>query len=526
MTFNRTIQMFELEEKMNKFLPSQAAFMRSNAMFKVLSGGFASGKSRVACLHGVLLSAMYPGNEGLVGRYHSKQLDDSTIPSFFEVLPESWIKTHGWNKQSKTLHLKNGSKVYFRHIHDAQAKSPTKSRNVGANLGWFFLDQMEEMDIEHFNGMMGRLRNPRAKTRFGLGAANPNGRDWIQKMFFPDGRSLTPDEMFRVYPQGDLLGILVNSEENRKSRGGFVDDSFFDVQLKTLPAYWIARYMHGSLEDFTGKIYPGFNKDSVHVIRPFSIPKHWECVVGIDVGGDCPWAVDPHYVDEYGNLIIADGFHKATGRTGEVAQWIKSNIPWNDNRTTFIIDPENKIAMVELADLGIHCRIATKAVLPGILRTAGYFHVQPGAFLPQWYLETQPTEQVEKFKRLGVPRIFVFDTNKVWIDDHDGYVWDEKHKNEPKKTATERRDSCDGTRYVCLSRPQASSLKSVDKYADLRRQDPVSAREWESLDRKLASFDRLREGQLGIQEAFGDDTYDFNESDAVLTRSVGYDWDA
>ena len=118
------------------------------------------------------------------------------------------------------------------------------------------------------------------------------------------------------------------------------------------------------------------NDASVHVIDDFPIPRNWSLTTGIDVGGESPWAAVPVYADEQGNLIVTNGFHNRTGRVTEVAQWIKRNLPWNDNRSTFVLDPENKVATVELSDYGIYAKTAIKDINPGLLRMEGYLHVQ------------------------------------------------------------------------------------------------------------------------------------------------------
>jgi hypothetical protein len=468
---------------------------------KCLTGGWGSGKTRILIINGLLLSAIFPGNEGLVGRFKGKDLEESVIPLFFEVCPPSWIK--GVREKGKTgmvVTLVNGSKIYFKHIHDAGASS-TKTRRVGANLGWAALDQIEEMTADHVNSMMGRLRNPKAKIKMLLCAANPNGRDWHQKFFFPNWKPIPEDKFFQLYQRGNILGVHVNSEENRISNGGFVEDDYFDNMIANMPPEWVERYIRGSFEDFSGKVYKGYTMDSPHNINPMAIPTNWECIVPIDVGGSSNWGVPVMYVDEQGNLIVTDGFNRATGRTSEVAEWIKTHVPWSEARTTFVIDPENKLAAVELSDLGIYARTAEKKVHPGTLRTAEYFHLRPNTMPPQWFLDTQPPELIERAKKFGVPRIFVFKSFSQWRVEHDTVVWDEKKVNQIKKENGKRFDLVDATRYGIMTRPAPSKLPKMDKYQKLREADPLSAREAEEFDRRIAFYMQTqREGTT--QEMF------------------------
>ena len=463
---------------------------------KCLTGGWGSGKTRVLLINGLILSAIFPGNEGLVGRFKGKDLEESVIPLFFEVCPPSWIKSvRERGKTGMIVRLVNGSIIYFKHIHDAGASS-TKTRRVGANLGWAALDQIEEMTADHVNSMMGRLRNPKAKIKMLLCAANPNGRDWHQRFFFPNWQPLdyANGEFFRTYQRGNILGVHVNSEENRISNGGFVEDDYFDNMVANMPREWVERYIHGSFEDFSGKVYKEYNLESPHNIDPIPIPAHWECIVPVDVGGSSNWGVPVMYADEYGNLIVTDGFNQATGRTREVADWIKTHVPWAENRTTFVIDPENKLAATELADLGIYARVAEKKVHPGTLRSAEYFHLRPNTIPPQWFLDTQSPQTVERAKKFGVPRIFVFKTFAAWRNEHDSVVWDDKKVNQIKKEMGKRYDLVDATRYGLMTRPEPSRLPKADKYKELREIDPLSAIEAEEFDRRIAAYMQNQRG--------------------------------
>jgi hypothetical protein len=309
---------------------------------------------------------------------------------------------------------------------------------------------MEEIELEHWNAMISRLRLPHAPRKFGFGAANPNGHDWIWEQFFsgfkpwPRDKNNKPvpvdGKFYQMMQNEETLGIAVNSEENRTSNGGFVEDVYYDSLVQSYGDEWVERYVYCSFDDFRGKIYKEFdgglrNADyrSVHIVEPFPIPKHWPLTVGIDVGGDSPWAVVPEFTDDDGNQVIVRGLSRRTGRVAEIASWIKNNLPWNESRTTYVIDWENKVALVELAqDHGIHCSIARKEVIPGILRTSGYMHVQKGRKLPSWYEETQPNARFQKYKDTGSPRTFVCADFVEFISEHDKYKWD---PNKPRHDA-------------------------------------------------------------------------------------------
>jgi hypothetical protein len=514
----------EVEDRMESLLGSQREFVSAPEKFAMIGGGYGSGKTRAAVLKGLILSAIYPGNEGIIGRYHGTDLEDSTIPVFHEVCPPSWIKS--FNKKTNTVTFLNGSKIYFRHIHDAKAGA-AKTRRVGANLGWFLIDQAEEIEEAHWVSLVSRLRNPKAGKKFGFGTFNPNGKNWIYKLFFKDEKDLDKDkELFRVVrKRSNFVGIMTNSRENSISNGGFLEDAYVDDMISQMSPEMAARYVYGSFMEFTGKIYKEYGLDTVHNIEPFNIQSaypHWKCVVSIDVGGDSPWAVVPEYIDEVGNTIVADGFGKSTVLVAEVARWIKQNTPWTDKDTIFICDPENKVAMLELHEHGIYCRPAQKMVKKGFTKTAGYFHVNPKLDLPSWYYETQPVAQIKKFDGKGSPRTFVFKTYMTYRNEHNECVWNPDKPDEMLKQPGKRFDTVDADRYVKILRLDASQLPANTKRMDyLRDKDPASAREAEYLSKHFEHRNYERKGGTGLREAFSDETMSFSDR---MNQTKKYQW--
>lgn len=510
MGLNADTAILEIEERLGGLLPSQKAFIYAPESLSAIAGGFGSGKTHAGCVKALLLSAIFPGNRGMIARYHSTDLEDTTKAVFTDVCPPSWIRSNKGRTNGNYIVLRNGSIIYFRHIHDAKGGGTSKTRRHGANLGWFFIDQQEELLIEHFNSMVGRLRYTGVPRHFGFGALNPVGHDWNWKLFFAgvsdDWERIIAEEgqyFQELRPKPGYLGIAVNSEENRRSNGGFVDDAYFDRQLSQYDDDWKQRYVYCSFKDFSGRIYKAYNSGiddpssmSVHNIVPFDIPKHWELVVGIDVGGDSPWAIVPEYIDDWGNKITVKGLVKAGMTTGEVASWIKSHLPWNENRTRYVIDWENKIVMLELAEYGIHCVPANKTWLPGVIRQQGYFKVTKGRPLPPWYFDTQPPDRIERFKINGSPRTFVFETFTEFRKDFDGAVWDAGKKNQMLKTDVKRFDCCDADRYVAMLRPEPSELVTPpdSKYAHLTA-DPLSQREAIAFDKRIAERQARHSGR-------------------------------
>ena len=527
-----------LEEKATDLLPSQRSFIFAPERFSTISGGFGSGKSFAMVLKGTILSAAVPGNVGSFLCYRGSDVENRLLPLFMdEVCPAAWIRSY--NKNKRVVVLRNNSIVRFDHIKDqaAGAGAGVGTRRVGSNWGWFGVDQLEETLEDHWNALASRLRLPRAPRKFGFATLNPAGRDWIWKKFYQQVQPWPKDDNNKalalngkfyqvLHPAENTLSVCVNSEENRISNGGFVEDAYFDSLLQTYGQAWVERFVWGQFDDFKGKMFPDFqgglvdwDSASVHVIDDFPIPRHWNCIIPIDVGGDSPWAVTPIYVDEQGNLILTSGFHNRTGRVADVAHWIKRNTPWSDNRTTFIIDPENKVATVELSDYQIYCANAQKEINPGLLRLEGYIHVQPHRRLPHWYQETQQPHRYQKFIGKGSPKLFVFKSAGVVRQELDTCKWDPEKIDKMWKSSTARFDAIDSIRYGVMSRPDASKIGGVDdaEWIEIRRKDPGTAAEWEAYARRKA----IR--QQGKKNALAD--MDTEDAESRLTDHDKGKWD-
>lgn len=535
---------YELQEgldgKAKQLLPSQRHFVFAPERFSAISGGFASGKSFACVLKGTVLSAAIPGNVGSFLCYRGSDVEKRLVPLFMEeVCPRPWIKSY--NKNKRVVVLRNNSVVSFDHIKDSTsgAGAGVGTRRIGSNWGWFGVDQGEEIEMAHFDALASRLRLPRAPKKFGFMSLNPAGKDWIYDRFFQKVQPWPRDDQKRALPldgkfyqavksSDNMLGISVNSLENRISNGGFVEDAFFDSLLETYGEAWVERFVYGSFDDFKGRLFNDFcgglvdyGDASVHVVDDFTIPRHWQLLVTIDVGGDSPWAVIPVYCDEQGNLIVAPGFHNRTGRISEVAHWVKRNTPYNENRTRFIIDPENPVATVELSEHGIYANPAQKAIMPGLLRLEGYLHVQKHRDLPHWYIETQPQGRVFKFRGKGSPQMFVMKSAMVVRKELDTAKWDPEKIDKMYKSSTARFDAVEALRYAVMEHPEPSKIVGVEdaKYVAMEKADPATAREWREWDRRLAA---RKGGKAALREM--DSEEDFGSKELNSSPNTKYDF--
>lgn len=133
-------------------LPAQEAFLTSQVDFTCFSGGFGNGKTTALVAKVILLLTAIPNNLGYLGRLDGKALRASTIQSLDDILPKEYIAKR--DNQQGFLQLKpevgGGRLIYgdFKDLNDL--------KNIP--LGFFAIDQMEEVQEDVWKFLAGRIR--------------------------------------------------------------------------------------------------------------------------------------------------------------------------------------------------------------------------------------------------------------------------------------------------------------------------------------------------------------------------------
>ncbi len=138
-------------------LPAQGNFLQSSAPFLMYSGGFGTGKTYALCAKILAIMTLIPNNLGYLARKDGKALRQTTVLVLLELLPKNWIASH--NQQAGTLRLTpemGGSMLIYGDLKD---KNDLKNHN----LGFFAIDQAEEIEEADWDFLTGRLRRKIAK---------------------------------------------------------------------------------------------------------------------------------------------------------------------------------------------------------------------------------------------------------------------------------------------------------------------------------------------------------------------------
>ena len=348
---------FELGDFKIVFNPSQEEFFQKahgSSRYLGFGGGIGNGKTLAGCIRVLQLAYEYPNNLILVGRLKGSDLENSTKKTMLELCsPLFQTKQIEYKVKENKLVCDNGSEIVFRHLEDVYA-----SGILGMNLGYFYIDQAEEVEENVFDILTGRLRRKSFNEdgleapRGGVMTFNMNGHNWIWRMFKKkwdrQKQPLTNPEDY------DL--VEASTVDNQKH---LPEDYIKDLLSKDKE--WVARYVYGSWDVFSGQIFDEFTPET-HVI-PHRPPAPGSVIFS---------AVDPGFVDPFavGWLAIEPGgqryFFQEHYVTGQTTDWHADIIKAKDAGlyiTARWTDAANAQTIHDLNAKGIYCVPARKETL-------------------------------------------------------------------------------------------------------------------------------------------------------------------
>lgn len=472
-----------LEIKMSyRPMPKQNEFHGCPAKYRYFGGGVGNGKSSAGCVEGLTLALEYPGSVGMIARRTRPELKATTQHVFFnggggdpnsgdfEGCPQELIRK--WNKTEGKLTLINGSIIHFWPLDD-----PDKLSNL--NLGWFLIDQCEEVPEDMVLMLMGRLRQLNA-PRCGLLLFNPNGHDWIWRRV-----------VHLEYPNEKLIHATTRDNPNLPSD--------YIESLMQWPEAWRRRFMEGSFDVFTGQIWPEFDPAS-HTINPVAMEPWWECIETIDHGRRNPTAVLwLQFFKKYGHdyCFVVDEHYEKGKLVGHHAEKILQNrrlLGVFPNYTVIDAsaaqqDPNTGRSVIdEYWDFGITTIPSDRHKMARINRVAQWLTLDPEV----------PHPLTGETREEGWPRLYIFKNCVELIEHVPQYQWrpqsPTKTEDAPEEALKKDDHDVDSLGYGLMTRPPIGSSPYFDVSGDAATQQY-----WDRYYDKIGSKSHGSHSMLGTE---------------------------
>jgi hypothetical protein len=210
-----------------KFNDKQKEFVNARERFVLMSGGFASGKTTGFIVKLWLLAMFFPGNRILLGRKTRQDVERATLPDIFDIFPQG---TYEHKVGPGKIEFPNGSEILFFGLDALQSGAGQDIKKAeqaikSLNLGAFFIDQLEEIELKVFQALDGRLRR-NIPFRQSNSTTNP-ANFWAY-------------DYFKANPRPNTRLIETSMMDNKAN----LPEDYIQSQLNQ-PERYVRRYVYG-----------------------------------------------------------------------------------------------------------------------------------------------------------------------------------------------------------------------------------------------------------------------------------------
>lgn len=244
----------------------QSLFHSQPEKYKAMIGAFRSGKTLCATYEGLQLSWAFPGNTGLICRKDYTTLRDSTMQTFFGVLPKDSPLIESWNETTHDLWLKPIPELGDKPSH-IMFRGADEYLNFGSyELGWFWIDQAEQVKQDVYEMLESRLSRQDVRLCGMITPNPPNQYHWIYKIF-------------KLNKKPNYFVIHTSTYDNKEHLPiGYIEE------MEKKPENWKRMYLYGEYgfmaegdpvyADFRSEVHK--SKETLIPIRSLPIVRSWD----------------------------------------------------------------------------------------------------------------------------------------------------------------------------------------------------------------------------------------------------------
>jgi hypothetical protein len=294
-------------------LQHQEDYFLSTTTYKLLIGGYGSGKTTIACFTDAHDAMTIPNGKTLITAPTLQQMRVAVLPELEKFLPP-WFLEGGKAKGNPPVYtLTNG-----HEIHVYPSDNEQKIRSI--NLTRFHIEEGSGVPRNIFDQLQARLRNAAAVVydehgyeignKFS-GDVSTNPEDsWIKDDFLLKSHKLNGSRSIDTSIYEHMMSNIREPLFETFISASFDNSVLPKGTIERISAgkseRWKRKYLWCYLDSKEGLVYPEIYK---HYVEPFPIPKEWKRIGGYDPGISDPTAmllgaVDPvhdiiYFYDEY-----------------------------------------------------------------------------------------------------------------------------------------------------------------------------------------------------------------------------------
>jgi len=426
--------------------PKQRQFLntiedRSVTFYGGAKGG---GKSKGLQLIMLLRRFKYAGSTGAIFRRTFPELEGNHIRPLFQAYPQ--LREY-WNEGKKLLTLPNGSTLQFCHC--------ANEADIDLYQGREFHDLAIDEAGQWTEGMFRKLLGSNRSSKSGIHArailtGNPGGvgHGWLKRLFV--------EKRFNERERaGDYAFIQALVDDNAAL---MENDPNYVHRLDSEPNEALRKaYRFGDWNIFAGQFFQEINRD-IHLIKPFTVPPHWNRFGSYDFGFNHPAAFGWFATDEDGNVYLYREFVKAGLRVDQFAKEI-NEYPDTQQCYPIVAGHDCWTQRSVLRDTAAPPTVAEEFQSHGILLKRAVIDRIQGAAHLRSYLALRGDSKK--------PRFYIFDTCPVTFDCLSRMIHDpDRVEDVLKVDATEGDplsgdDSYDMVRCGLMSRPAITDAQVV-----------------------------------------------------------------
>jgi hypothetical protein len=477
----------------------QHGFANSRNKVQIFGGGFANGKTTALVIKALRVARDYPGANMLLARETYPKLNDTLRKVFLKWCPEDWVKRFP-TQEDNTCYFKNGTVINFRYVAQrgkSNADGSTTSNLLSATYDFIGVDQVEDPGITYkdFLDLLGRLRGDtpyRPPDGEEDDTMPPSGPRWIVLTLNP-ANTWAYKELIQPYIIWRDRGVKTDKLIVDPSTGEPLIDLFEGstyTNEKNLPLDYLRglestyrgqqrdRYLMGKYAAFEGLVYGNFDRVRNALTREQALNHLARCkerhvamkvFEAYDFGISSPTCYLFAFVDDYGRVVIIDGFYKPDSHYTEHPRLIREvrsrYMGFLEPNKPIIADPSifRRTAVADTKNTGDTVRRLLEDLDSGLRFTPGMNDMVQGIAKVSAYINGLPDIPHIITGECSVenpgPLLYVVDDLEWWLNEVDTYYW----KRNPQGIQLDEPiggtdHAMDATKYMLSKMPEPSKI--------------------------------------------------------------------